>query len=137
MKLQANTIYKNSMASCCRSNWAICEPILGCCASFIINVPSEYTEESVIIKIKKPNGYTFTGTYDVEDGIVTIDVLDEMPEGFLNAWGGPYTLQFIDPFASRQGEVFWFMMNGEEVQGVEWEIEYGTGQEICAIDLYE
>ena len=73
----------------------------------------------------------------MEDGIITIDVLDEMPEAFLNAWGGPYTLQFINPFASRQGEVFWFMMDGEEVQGVEWEIEYGTGQEICEIDLYE
>jgi len=133
MKLQANTTYKNSMASCCKSNWVVCEPIIGCCALFNIQVPNEYTGETVMIKIKKPNGYNFTGVYNVEDGIVQIDVLEEMPEAFLNAYGGPYTLQFIDP---SDYTIVWFSVDGEEVQGIEWNMEYGTGQEICGLDIY-
>jgi hypothetical protein len=121
------------MANCCRNNWAICEPIVGCCALFNIGVPNEYEGETVIIKIKKPSGYTFTGVFDVEDGIVQIDALDEMPQGFLNAWGGPYTLQFIDP---ANNSIVWFDVNGEPVQGVEWNMAYGTGQEICGLDIY-
>ena len=121
------------MANCCRNNWAICEPIVGCCALFNIEVPTEYLGETVIIKIKKPSGYTFTGVYDVEEGIVQIDVLDEMPEGFLNAWGGPYTLQYIDP---SNNSIVWFEMDGEPVQGIEWNMTYGTGQEICGLDIY-
>ena len=125
------------MASCCRNKWAICEPVVGCCETLIIQVPNEYEEEVVTIRITKPNGYIFTDTYAVEDGIVQIIPAEDMPEGFLNAWGGPYTLQFFNPLASRSGELIWFVVNGEEVQGVEWEIAYGTGQEICGIDIYE
>ncbi len=112
----------------------ICEPVIGCCELFNIQVPDEYTGESVIIKIKKPNGYNFTGVYDIEDGIVQIDVMEEMPEGFLNAWGGPYTLQFIDP---TDHSVFWFSVQGELVQGIEWDMAFGTNQEICGLDIYE
>lgn len=100
---------------------------------FNIQVPNEYTGETVLIKIKKPNGYNFTGVYNVEDGIVQIDVIQEMPQGFLNAWGGPYTLQFIDPDSNS---IVWFVVDGEEVQGIEWNMDFGTGQEICGLDIY-
>lgn len=133
MKLQANTTYKNSMANCCRNNWAICEPIVGCCALFNIEVPNEYTGDSVIIRIKKPSGYIFAGQFDVEDGIVMIDALEDMPQGFLNAWGGPYTLQYIDPSSNS---IVWFEMQGEQVQGVQWEMALGTNQEICGLEIY-
>ena len=76
----------------------------------------------------------FTGQFDVEDGIAMIDVLEDMPEGFLNAWGGPYTLQYIDPVSNS---IVWFEMQGEQVQGIEWNMAFGTNQEICGLEIYE
>lgn len=134
MKLQANTTYKNSMASCCKNNWAICEPIYGCCVEFNLEVPIGYTGDQVIIRIIKPNGPTWSGQYLVEDGIVTIDVLDEMPDGFLNAYGGPYTLQYIDP---DNNSVVWFEIEGESVQGVQFSIGLGYNNQICSLNIYE
>ena len=101
---------------------------------FNIQVPDEFTGMFVTIKITKPNSYTFTGLFPVMDGIVQIDVLEEMPAGFLNAWGGPYTLQFIDP---SDNSVVSFTVDGELVHGIEWSMEYGTNQEICGLDIYE
>jgi len=132
MKLQANTTYKNSMASCCKNNWVICEPIYGCCSQINIEVPSEYEGAEIIVRIIKPNAPAWSDTLDVEDGIVVI--LDtDLPEGFLNAYGNPYTLQFIDPSSNS---LVWFNVNGEMVQGVMFNNALGQPDTICSIELY-
>lgn len=122
------------MANCCRNNWVICEPIIGCCDLFNIQVPDEYEGTEVIIKITKSNSFVYTGMFIVEDGIVQIDVQEDLPEGFLNSYGGPYTLQFIDP---ANNSLIWFSVDGNVVHGIEWNMAYGTNQEICGLDIYE
>lgn len=134
MKLQANTTFRNSMANCCKNNRIICEPIIGCCTEFWIEVPPDYIEAVITIVITKANGASFQKSIVVEDGLVQIP-LDEIPAEFFNSYGGPYTLEYIDP---ATGDVIGFTYQGQYVTGVQWKMKPGTSDNtICTLDVFQ
>lgn len=134
MKLQANTTYRNSMVNCCKNNMVVCQPIIGCCDQLWLEVPPSYTELIVKVRVGKGNGTYFEQLLDVEDGFIQID-LEELAEGWFNYYGGPYTIQYIDPSTNQ---VIEFVHSGQTVSGVEWTMEPGFSESnICTLDIFQ
>ena len=133
MKLQANTTFRNSMANCCKNNMVICEPIIGCCTEFWLEVPLDYTEVTIRIRITKSNNVTFEQTLLVVDGLVEIP-LDIIGPDWFNPYGGPYTLQYLDPLTLN---VISFPWEGQMVEGVQWNMAPGLSDiTICTLDIF-
>lgn len=121
------------MANCCKNNMVICEPIIGCCEQFWIEVPPDYLEPIITIRVTKSNGIAFEKTIVVEDGLVEIP-LEEIGTDWFNPYGGPYTLQYLHP--STQ-DVITFNWDGKTVEGVEWNMAPGLSDiTICTLDIF-
>ena len=121
------------MANCCKNNMVICEPIIGCCEQFWIEIPPAYLEATIGIRIVKSNGVYFQQTIVVEDGMVEIP-LDEIGNDWFNPYGGPYTLQYIDPATNL---VIPFQYDGNTVTGVQWTMAPGLSDvNICTLDIF-
>ena len=85
------------MAQCCNDCFKVCEPLNACPTAFYIQVPNDYTEPEILLNITKPGVNVRIQqllTIDL-DGFIDAD-LTAMPEGFLNPWGGSYTLSFTN-----------------------------------------
>lgn len=122
------------MANCCKNNMVICEPIIGCCTEFWVEVPPDYLEPVIGIQITKSNGVSILKNIVVEDGLVQIP-LDELPKDWINPYGGPYTLQYIDPSTE---EVIGFTYQGKNVTGVQWDMAPGLSDiTICTLDVFQ
>lgn len=121
------------MANCCKNNMVVCEPIIGCCAEFWVDIPTDYLEPTIGIRITKSNGVVFQQTIVVEDGLVEIP-LDTIGPDWLNPYGGPYTLEYIDPATNQ---VIPFTWGGQSVNGVQWNMAPGiTDVTICTLDIF-
>ena len=121
------------MANCCKNNKVICEPIIGCCTEFWVEVPTDYIEPTIRIRITKSNNVTFEQTIVVEDGLVEIP-LDIIGNDWFNPYGGPYTLQYIDPATNN---VIQFTWDGQYVDGVQWNMAPGLSDiTICTLDIF-
>ena len=111
----------------------ICEPIIGCCAEFWIEIPPDYIEPTIRVRLTKNNNASFEIGIVVEDGLVQIP-LDELPANWFNSYGGPYTLQYIDPTTL---DVIGFTWNGQPVTGVQWNMAPGISDiTICTLDIF-
>jgi hypothetical protein len=111
----------------------ICEPIIGCCTEFWLEVPLDYTEVSIRVRITKSNNVTFEQTLLVEDGLVEIP-LDIIGTDWFNPYGGPYTLQYLDPLTLN---VISFPWEGQMVEGVQWNMAPGLSDiTICTLDIF-
>ena len=94
------------MAQCCNDCYKVCEPLNGCPFAFYIHAPSTYTEPEIIVKITKPGVNVIVEqllTIDL-DGYIELD-LTGMPEGFINSYGGQYTISFYE-LGSSQPYIF-------------------------------
>ena len=122
------------MANCCKNNLVVCEPIIGCCTQFWVEVPPDYLEPTITILMTKGNGLAFQRTIVVEDTLVEIP-LDEIGTDWINPYGGPYTLQYLDP---GTGEVIGFTYQGQYANGVQWNMAPGTNENsICTLDIFQ
>ena len=122
------------MANCCKNNMVICQPIIGCCTEFWVEVPNDYLEPVIRVRITKNNNASFELSIVIEDGLIEIP-LDELPANWFNSYGGPYTLQFIDPSTF---EVIGFSWNGQYATGVQWDMGFGINDNsVCTLDIFQ
>ena len=94
------------MAQCCNDCFKVCEPLNSCPSAFFIFAPTDYTEPEILVNITKPGVNVRIQqllTIDLE-GFIEIDN-EGLPEGFLNPWGGQYTITFTNS-ATLQPVVF-------------------------------
>jgi hypothetical protein len=93
------------MQPCCNDCYRICKPYNDCPSLILVDVPSGYTggewigygNPYIILGITKPGvNAKITQQLEVIDGTVEID-FEGLPDGFFNAWGGDYKLEFTDP----------------------------------------
>lgn len=121
------------MANCCKNNMVVCEPIIGCCDQFWIEVPTDYLEPTIRIRIMKGTGTGYEQTIVVEDGLVEIP-LEEIGADWFNPYGGPYILQYLDPGTN---EVLNFTWQGQTVSGVQWNMAPGFNDNtICTLNIF-
>lgn len=85
------------MALCCNDCFKVCEPLNACPSAFFIAVPTTYSEPEILVNITKPGvNVRIQQLLDI-DGLGFIEVdLEGLPEGFLNPWGGQYTITFTN-----------------------------------------
>ena len=86
------------MALCCSDCYKVCEPLNGCPFAFYIHVPNNYQGSEIIVRITKPGVNVIVEqllTIDL-DGYVELD-LAGMPDGFINSYGGQYSISFFEP----------------------------------------
>ena len=84
------------MAQCCNDCFKVCEPLNSCPSAFFIFCPPDYTEPEILVNITKPGVNVRIQqllSIDVE-GFIDVD-LAGLPEGFLNPWGGLYSIEFV------------------------------------------
>jgi hypothetical protein len=98
-----------------------------------VEVPPDYIEAAIRIRITKSNNVTFEQTIIVEDGLVEIP-LDVIGNDWFNPYGGPYTLQYLDPLTMN---IINFLWDGEIVDGVQWNMAPGLSDiTICTLDIF-
>ncbi len=105
------------MALCCNKCYPICQPFASCPAEVLIYAPPSYIEESIIVNITKPgvnvNVQQLLGIDP--DGYVLIDE-EGLPDGFLNPYGGQYTISFNDAITKQP--LTFTAMDGEEYDSI-------------------
>ncbi len=86
------------MAQCCNDCFKVCEPLNSCPFAFYIYAPIDYMEEDIIVNITKPGvNVRIQQLLPIDlEGFIEID-LAGMPEGFLNPYGGQYSISFSNP----------------------------------------
>jgi hypothetical protein len=84
------------MALCCNDCYPICQPFNSCPDAVYIYAPIGY--DSVLVDIIKPGvNVAIQQLLSVGiDGYVELD-MEGLPEGFLNPYGGQYSITFIEP----------------------------------------
>jgi hypothetical protein len=85
------------MAQCCTNCYKICEPFLSCPAGIFIKTPPSAFETGVYTNIVKPGvNVRVQQSLGIDpNGFVEV-IMDELPEGFLNPYGGQYEISFTD-----------------------------------------
>jgi hypothetical protein len=63
-----------------------------------VTVPPAYTGETINLRlVNGRNHVAIIPGLPITSGVVEFNSVDELPEAFLNPYGGPFTLQFFDP----------------------------------------
>jgi len=100
------------MAQCCNNCYPICQPYNSCPDAVLIYAPIGY--DSVLVDIVKPGvNVAIQQLLSVDvDGYLELD-MEGLPEGFLNPYGGQYSIGFVDPtnnqvidFLAMDGKVY-------------------------------
>ena len=121
------------MANCCKNSIVICDPIIGCCEQWFIDIPPTFEGPEIRLRIRKGSGIEINYLVDVEDGIVEVP-LDLLPPEWMNPYAGPYTLEYVDPATN---EVIDFQVNGQSASSVQFDMVYGTtDNSICTLDIF-
>jgi hypothetical protein len=98
-----------------------------------IDIPPSFEGIEIRIRIRKGSGIEINYLVDVEDGIIEVP-LDLLPPAWMNAYAGPYTLEYVDPTTN---EVIDFQVNGESASSVQFDMVYGTtDNSICTLDIF-
>jgi hypothetical protein len=111
------------MLKCCKNSFAICDEFIGCPESLVIKVPTEYPEESIIVRLYKNGKVAFDIEGEIDGGGFVTIPLEELPDGFVNPFGATYSIQFI-LFTTLK--VFEFMVDGSLYDSVEFNLINGT-----------
>jgi hypothetical protein len=102
------------MALCCNNCYPICQPFPSCPDDVFIFAPPGYDQEDIIVNIVKPGvNVNVRQLLTINpDGFVDLDAT-QIPEGFLNAFGGQYSIYFNDsvtnepvPFIAIDGKEY-------------------------------
>jgi hypothetical protein len=101
------------MEKCCHNPYYDCERFLGCFIDLAVRVPDSYPDESITLRFSKWIGKVLSArvTLNISAGWAIIDS-ESLPEGFLNPYGGAYTLEFLDsngivfPFVAKDGKTY-------------------------------
>jgi len=120
------------MGNCCKNNYTVCLPIIGCCDSFWVDIPPGYEEADIIVAIEKKGITWYQLLLDNIDGMVEFPI-DEMASGFFNPYGGPYVMTYIHPDTR---DVISFSIGGETYDSVEFTFAHGTGDGVCSLDIF-
>lgn len=90
------------MALCCNNCYPICQPFPSCPNDVFIFAPPGYQEEEIIVNIVKPGvNVNVRQVLAINpDGFVDLDAT-QIPEGFLNAFGGQYSIYFNDAITNE------------------------------------
>jgi len=98
----------------CSSCYPLCDLVITCAETVFVTLPPDYTGETVTLRfVNGQNHVALVADLVVTSGVVEFIPNDEMPEAFLNPYGGPYTLEFFDPvllapvqFTAKDAEVY-------------------------------
>jgi hypothetical protein len=82
----------------CSSCYPLCDLVISCAQVVFVTVPPAYTGETINLRLVNGRNHVaiITGL-PITSGVVEFNAVDELPEAFLNPYGGPFTLQFFDP----------------------------------------
>jgi hypothetical protein len=87
----------------CLPNYFVRALLPNCADDLIVYLPPDYAEPVVDVFIVNGAGYVVREELSVEDGNwVNIDLTSiSFPEGFINPFGGPYTIHFQNPDSNQ------------------------------------
>jgi UDP:flavonoid glycosyltransferase YjiC (YdhE family) len=82
----------------CSSCYPLCDLVISCAQVVFVTVPPAFTGETINLRLVNGRNHVaiIPGLF-VTSGVVEFNAVDELPEAFLNPYGGPFTLQFFDP----------------------------------------
>ncbi len=111
------------MENCCKNSYRVCTPFVGCPTELLIQVPSSYSEESIIMRLVKGN-VSIDFNLPIEDGYAYLDVDANIPEGFINGFGSPlYELILLD---INSGQIVELQSTGDPVTSIIFQVITGT-----------
>jgi hypothetical protein len=99
----------------------------------LIQVPIDYTQSDIVIKIANGQGITFEQQSEVIGGFATID-LTLFPDGFFSSYGGPYSLQFFDYITLQL--INFVASNGNDYNCIQFEFQNGSEVETITISAF-
>jgi hypothetical protein len=99
----------------------------------LVQVPIDYTQSDIVIKIANGQGITFEQQAEVIGGFATID-LTLFPDGFFSSYGGPYSLQFFDYITLQL--INFVASNGNDYNCIQFEFQNGSEVETITISAF-
>lgn len=114
------------MVNCCKNSFRICDSFVGCPEELLIKIPASYTEPTINIRLYKGEN-AIEVTTDVVAGYATIELLDDLPDGFINGYGSPIYEVFM--FNPTTLEIVELQASGDPVTSLIFQVTAGSSSQ--------